>query len=80
MARASNVMIGTLTLALIAGSLGGWLGYRKYAGIKQQVPFRVIFDGSASMSFISTEQSSAMTSLIPAGRITKKPVCTRHTM
>jgi phospholipid/cholesterol/gamma-HCH transport system substrate-binding protein len=47
-ARASNVMIGTLTLALIAGSLGGWLGYRKYAGIKQQVPFRVIFEGSAS--------------------------------
>jgi phospholipid/cholesterol/gamma-HCH transport system substrate-binding protein len=48
MARASNLMVGTLTLALIAGSLGGWLGYRKYAGIKQQVPFRVIFEGSAS--------------------------------
>jgi phospholipid/cholesterol/gamma-HCH transport system substrate-binding protein len=46
--RASNVMIGTLTLALVAGSLGGWLGYRKYAGIKQQVPFRVIFESSAS--------------------------------
>ncbi|MEN3348479.1 MAG: phospholipid/cholesterol/gamma-HCH transport system substrate-binding protein [Bradyrhizobium sp.] len=48
MARASNVMIGTLTLALIAGSLGGWLGYQRYAGIKRQVPFRVIFEGSAS--------------------------------
>ncbi len=47
MARASNVMIGTLTLALIAGSLGGWLGYQRYAGIKRQVPFRVIFEGSA---------------------------------
>ncbi|WP_426440219.1 MlaD family protein [Bradyrhizobium genosp. P] len=48
MARASNVMIGTVTLALIAGSLGGWLGYERYAGIKRQVPFRVIFEGSAS--------------------------------
>ena len=47
-ARASNLMIGTLTLALIAGSLGGFLGYRKIAGIRQQVPFRVIFEGSAS--------------------------------
>ncbi|QPF83700.1 MCE family protein [Bradyrhizobium genosp. L] len=48
MARASNVMIGTLTLALIAGSLGGWLGYQRYAGIKRLVPFRVIFEGTAS--------------------------------
>ena len=47
-ARASNLMIGTLTLALIAGSLGGYLTYRKIAGIRQQVPFRVIFEGSAS--------------------------------
>jgi len=47
-ARASNLMIGTLTLALIAGSLGGFLTYRKIAGIRQQVPFRVIFEGSAS--------------------------------
>jgi phospholipid/cholesterol/gamma-HCH transport system substrate-binding protein len=46
--RASNVMIGTLTLALIAGSLGAWLGYQKLAGIKQKVPFRVVFEGSAS--------------------------------
>ena len=47
-ARASNVMIGTLTLALIAGSLGAFLTYQKLAGIRQQVPFRVIFEGSAS--------------------------------
>ena len=46
--RASNLMIGTLTLALIAGSLGAFLTYQKLAGIKQKVPFRVIFDGSAS--------------------------------
>ena len=41
-------MIGTLTLALIAGSLGAFLGYQKLAGAKQKVPFRVIFEGSAS--------------------------------
>jgi len=46
--RGSNLMIGTLTLALIAGSLGAWLGYQKLAGIKQKVPFRVVFEGSAS--------------------------------
>ena len=46
--RASNLMIGTLTLALIAGSLGSWLGYQKFVSAKQKVPFRVIFEGSAS--------------------------------
>ena len=48
MARASNLMIGTLTLAVIAGSLGAFLGYQKFAGNKQKTPFRVIFEGSAS--------------------------------
>jgi phospholipid/cholesterol/gamma-HCH transport system substrate-binding protein len=46
--RTSSLMIGSLTLALIAGSLGGWLGYRKFAGTRQQGPLRVIFEGSAS--------------------------------
>jgi phospholipid/cholesterol/gamma-HCH transport system substrate-binding protein len=48
MARVSNLMIGTVALALIAGSLGGWLGYKRYAGMKREMPFRVIFEGSAS--------------------------------
>jgi len=48
MARASNLMIGTLTLALIAGSFGAFLSYQKFAGAKQKVPFRVIFESSAS--------------------------------
>ena len=47
-ARASNLMIGTLTLALIAGSFAAWLGYQKIAGVKQRIPFRVIFEGAAS--------------------------------
>ena len=46
--RASNLMIGSLTLALIGGSLGGYLGYQKFVSAKQKVPFRVIFEGSAS--------------------------------
>ena len=41
-------MIGTLALALIAGSLGALLGYQKLAGTKQKVPFQVVFEGSAS--------------------------------
>jgi phospholipid/cholesterol/gamma-HCH transport system substrate-binding protein len=46
--RASSLMIGSLTLALIAGSFGGFLTYRKFAGIQQQSPIRIIFEGSAS--------------------------------
>ena len=47
-ARISHLMIGSLTLALIAGSLGGMLGYRKFVSTKQRIPLRVIFEGSAS--------------------------------
>ncbi len=46
--RASNLMIGSLTLALIAGALGVFLGYQKFAGTKQLVPLRVVFEGSAA--------------------------------
>src|SRR3954451_15971210 len=46
--RMTNLMIGSLTLALIAGALGGVLGYRKFVSTKQRVPLRVIFEGSAS--------------------------------
>ena len=46
--RASNVMIGTLALAVIAGSFGAFMTWQKLAGRNQQIPFRVIFEGSAS--------------------------------
>jgi phospholipid/cholesterol/gamma-HCH transport system substrate-binding protein len=46
--RTSNLTIGLLTLAFIAGSFGAFLGYQKLAGIKQRTPFRVVFEGSAS--------------------------------
>jgi len=48
MARASNVTIGGLALVLIAGSFGAFMTYQKLAGRNQQIPFRVIFEGSAS--------------------------------
>src|SRR3954462_3364478 len=46
--RLSDVMIGSLTLALIAGGFAAVLGYQKFAAAKQRVPLRVIFEGSAS--------------------------------
>jgi phospholipid/cholesterol/gamma-HCH transport system substrate-binding protein len=46
--RASNLMIGTTTLAVIAAAFIGLLGYRKIHGIQQRSPLRVVFEGSAS--------------------------------
>ena len=47
-ARASNLMIGSMTLAVIAAAFIGLLGYRKIHGIAQQAPLRIVFEGSAS--------------------------------
>jgi phospholipid/cholesterol/gamma-HCH transport system substrate-binding protein len=46
--RASNLMIGTTTLAVIAAAVIGLLGYRKIHSIQQRGPLRVVFEGSAS--------------------------------
>ena len=46
--RASSLLIGSLTLALIAGGFGAFLGVRKYTGVQGRVPLRVVFEGSAS--------------------------------
>ena len=46
--RASSLMIGFLALAAMGGAFGAFLAYQKFAGTRQQVPFRVIFEGSAS--------------------------------
>ena len=47
-ARASNLMIGTITLAVIAAAFVGLLGFRKIHGIAQRGPLRIVFEGSAS--------------------------------
>jgi phospholipid/cholesterol/gamma-HCH transport system substrate-binding protein len=46
--RASNLMIGSTTLAVIAAAFIGFLGFRKIHSIQQQGPLRIIFEGSAS--------------------------------
>src|ERR1700692_1671002 len=47
-ARASNLMIGSTTLAVIAVAFVGFLGVRKIHSIRQQGPLRIEFAGSAS--------------------------------
>ena len=47
-ARASNLMIGSTTLAVIAAAFIGLLGYRKIHSIAQRGPLRIVFEGSAS--------------------------------
>jgi phospholipid/cholesterol/gamma-HCH transport system substrate-binding protein len=47
-ARASNLMIGSTTLAVIAVAFIGLLGYRKIHSIQQRGPLRIVFEGSAS--------------------------------
>src|SRR5216683_223926 len=46
--RASNLMIGSTTLAVIAAAFVGFLGFQKIHGIRQQTPLRIVFEGSAS--------------------------------
>jgi phospholipid/cholesterol/gamma-HCH transport system substrate-binding protein len=47
-ARASNLMIGSITLAAIAVAFIGVLGIRKIRSVQAQGPLRIVFDGSAS--------------------------------
>ena len=46
--RASNLTIGSTTLAVIAAAFVGLLGFRKIHSIRQQGPLRIVFEGSAS--------------------------------
>jgi phospholipid/cholesterol/gamma-HCH transport system substrate-binding protein len=46
--QASNLMIGSTTLAVIAAAFIGLLGYRKIHSIAQRGPLRIVFEGSAS--------------------------------
>ena len=47
-ARASNLMIGSTTLAVITAAFIGFLGFRKIHSLQQHGPLRIIFEGSAS--------------------------------
>ena len=46
--RASNLMIGSATLAVIAAAFAGFLAFQKIHGLRQQAPLRIVFEGSAS--------------------------------
>jgi phospholipid/cholesterol/gamma-HCH transport system substrate-binding protein len=46
--RASNLMIGATTLTVIAVAFVGFLAIRKIHSVRQQVPLRITFAGSAS--------------------------------
>src|SRR6266481_5106772 len=46
--RASNLMIGSTTLAVIAAAFVGFLGFQKIHGIQQRGLLRIVFEGSAS--------------------------------
>ena len=47
-ARASNLMIGSTTIAVIAAAFIGFLGIRKIHSLQQHGPLRIVFEGSAS--------------------------------
>ena len=46
--RATNLVIGTTTLALLAAAFAGLLAVQKVRAIRTQAPLRIVFDGSAS--------------------------------
>ncbi len=43
-----NLLIGSTTLALIAAAFAGMLSYQKIHALRQQIPLRIVFEGSAS--------------------------------
>jgi phospholipid/cholesterol/gamma-HCH transport system substrate-binding protein len=47
-ARASNVVIGAVTLTAIAVAFAGFLGFRKIHAVAQRSPLRIVFEGSAA--------------------------------
>jgi len=46
--RATNLTIGTTTLAVIAAAFVGFLGFKKIQSLRQQSPLRIVFEGSAA--------------------------------
>ncbi len=46
--RASNLMIGTITLALIAAAVAGVIGVQKFRTVQQQGKLRIVFEGGSA--------------------------------
>ena len=65
--RATNLMIGTTTLAVIAAVFAGFLAIEKVRRIEQRASLRIVFNGSAS----GLRRGGAVDfDGVPAGRIT----------
>ncbi len=47
-ARASNLVLGSSTLVLLAAALVGFLGFQKVHRTQQRGPLRIVFEGAAS--------------------------------
>jgi phospholipid/cholesterol/gamma-HCH transport system substrate-binding protein len=46
--RTTNLVIGTTTLALLAAAFAGLMVVQKVRAVRNQIPLRIVFDGSAS--------------------------------
>src|ERR1700745_1626719 len=46
--KATNLVIGTLTLAVIGAGFVGMLAFQKIRAVRNQSPLRIVFNGSAS--------------------------------
>lgn len=46
--RASNLMIGTITLAVIAAAVAGVIGVQKFRTVQQQGKLRIVFEGGSA--------------------------------
>ena len=46
--RASNLLIGTITLAVIAAALAGVIGVQKFRTVQQQGKLRIVFEGGSA--------------------------------
>jgi phospholipid/cholesterol/gamma-HCH transport system substrate-binding protein len=46
--RSSNLVIGTITLAILAAGFFGLLGVRKYRAVAQETRMRVVFEGGSA--------------------------------
>ncbi|HLZ03955.1 MAG TPA: MlaD family protein [Bradyrhizobium sp.] len=64
--RATNLVVGTTTLAIIGAALGGLLIFERVHGLRNQSPLRIVFNGSAS----GLRKGGTVTfDGVPAGRI-----------
>src|ERR1700760_1538684 len=64
--RATNLVIGTTTLAVIGAAFAGLLIFQKIQGARNQGPLRIVFNGSAS----GLRKGGTVTfDGVPAGRI-----------